>query len=650
MKFRLHIKFNLVIVIVIVTIVSLVISFLVISAQLSAQQEDGYTIISAERQKVRDMKITQTVDAITKFDSKAPYRKVLEDSLESYLSNLIKTHQYLQGKSQYTGFIKQKESSKIKELFAQIEPHYDNIVENVQKITQDTAYRKFKILNELIISQSQYLPLMTQISDRFSKENQKREIRLKYTTSFILIILLLEMIFVVISVIKNYNQQKIVEKQKNEIQSTNEDMVAAEEELKQNNEELRSLNDHLEFQKDEVEKAHIILQDKNLELELYHMVIEQSPVAILFTNLEGNIQYVNSAFSEITGYSSEEVINKNPKILNSGKTPHKTFTGMWNTVKAGEIWNGEFINHTKTGKEFIEKAVISPIKDADNKITGYVGIKNNITKLKITEKRLQKSREELEFKHKQLTGSINYANLIQQGLLTSKGLISKYLSEYFLIFKPKDVVSGDFYYINKLGDHLIFTVADCTGHGVAGAFLSVLGITYIHEIVNYETTNDPGTALNILRNRFKRTAKNFGQVRNVGLDIALCTLNTKTNVLQYAGAYNPMYIIRKGKLIEYKATRNPIGNYPKETPFKNHNIQLEVNDQIYLFSDGYPDQFGDPILRKINKKRFKDILLDNSSLPMARQKENLESFLNQWQGKEEQVDDITVLGLKVSFE
>ena len=153
-------------------------------------------------------------------------------------------------------------------------------------------------------------------------------------------------------------------------------------------------------------------------------------------------------------------------------------------------------------------------------------------------------------------------------------------------------MSGDFYYVNKIDKNIVIAVADCTGHGVAGGLLTMLGITYLHEVIKHEKTHNPGQILNILRKRFKRTFKTFGSISSNGLDIALCIYNKDTNVLQYSGANNPLWIVRKNNLIEYKATKNPIGYYPNELQFATHEIIPEPNDTFYLFSDGYKDQFG----------------------------------------------------------
>ena len=277
------------------------------------------------------------------------------------------------------------------------------------------------------------------------------------------------------------------------------------------------------------------------------------------------------------------------------------------------------------------------------------------SEISIVEKGLRKSYEALlvqkkrvEHAHKHITDSINYAKTIQQALLTTRELIDSYLDDYFILFKPKEQVSGDFYYLNKIENQIIIIAADCTGHGVPGAFLTMLGITYLHEIVRRKDAENPGEALDILRQRFKRTFRTFGSENKNGLDIAFCTINLKTNLLQYAGANSPLIIIRKNELIEYKATRNPIGFYPKEKKFENNLIKLQKNDILYLFSDGFHDQFGGKHNMKFMKRKFKNLLHKIHKLPMKQQRTQLIEAYKKWKHKNQQTDDILIIGIRLN--
>ncbi len=279
--------------------------------------------------------------------------------------------------------------------------------------------------------------------------------------------------------------------------------------------------------------------------------------------------------------------------------------------------------------------------------------KQNNEELLVTQERIVES----EKKYKQLyeksedafesvNSSIRYAKTIQDSLLVKEETINKCFNDYFLLFKPKEKISGDFYYVKKYKEYILFSVADCTGHGIPGGFITMLGITFLHEIVSNKNVNNPGLALNLLRNKIKNTFKTFGSENPNGMDLALCALNTKTNVLSYSGAYNPLWIIRNNELHEYKATRNPIGFNYVETDFKNYEIQLQNNDLIYIFSDGFQDQISEATNKKFLSKNFKKLLLNNQLISMKEQKEVLEKTFNDWKGNYEQVDDVTVMGVK----
>ena len=262
---------------------------------------------------------------------------------------------------------------------------------------------------------------------------------------------------------------------------------------------------------------------------------------------------------------------------------------------------------------------------------------------------LQQAKDEIEYAHKHITDSINYAKRIQDAILPTGELFEKYFADFFVLFKPRDIVSGDFYWTKKANNYLIFAAADCTGHGVPGAFLSMLGISFLNEIARMEEIKTSAQMLEELRFRVKISLHQTGNKTESkdGMDIALCVINTKTNVLQYAGAYNPLYIIRNNKLIETKATRSPIGIFIKEKPFVNNEIQLQENDIIYIFSDGFIDQFGEENGRKFTSKKFKALLLSNAYKPMPEQQQILDREFENWRGNVKQIDDVLVVGVKV---
>jgi len=253
--------------------------------------------------------------------------------------------------------------------------------------------------------------------------------------------------------------------------------------------------------------------------------------------------------------------------------------------------------------------------------------------------------------NKQIKDSIQYASRIQSAILPSTSILTQNGIDHFLIFRPKDIVSGDFYWIKQIKDHLLIAVADCTGHGVPGAFMSMLGNSFLNEIINYSDITKANHVLDRLRELIISSLQQSGDdsVTRDGMDISFCEINLKTHEMQFAGAYNSMYIARNGELIEIKANRFPVGHYYKgHQPFNNSTFQLQTGDVFYMLTDGILDQFGGDIGGKFSAKRFRALLLETYQLPMDQQKENIEMNLDQWMdNKYEQIDDITMLGFKV---
>lgn len=256
--------------------------------------------------------------------------------------------------------------------------------------------------------------------------------------------------------------------------------------------------------------------------------------------------------------------------------------------------------------------------------------------------------ELLELKNKQITDSINYASRIQQALLPTQNLFEQNFSEHFILYKPKSVVSGDFYYLKKVNNQIIIAVADCTGHGVPGAFVSMLGISSLNEIINKKHIKTASNVLEELRkNVIAALQHNEQSVVSDGMDIALVSIDTNTNTLQYAGAYSPIYVVQNNNLKKLKPTLNPIGTYVKTLPFENTEIKLQKGDVLYLFTDGYHDQYGGKNIEKFSTTRFDNLIQKNYQKPLDEQKEIFDINLKEWQGNNRQIDDILIVGIKI---
>lgn len=267
--------------------------------------------------------------------------------------------------------------------------------------------------------------------------------------------------------------------------------------------------------------------------------------------------------------------------------------------------------------------------------------------------RIDKLRKEIERRHDEVTKSITYAQRIQKALLPSSKILGVRFADYFILWKPRDIVSGDFYWFKRLEDSMIIVVADCTGHGVPGAFMSLLGISFLNDILTKDKNLKSFQILDRLREMIKLALQQeLGKKSKAsdGIDMAICIINHKTNQMDFAGANNPLYLIRNQEVLVFKENRNPVGIHPYEKPFKNHEYSLQKDDRIYMFSDGFIDQFGGPSGRKFLKNNFQRLLLHiaKQNLPMQTESEILEETLEQWRGDiHPQIDDILILGLKI---
>ncbi len=255
----------------------------------------------------------------------------------------------------------------------------------------------------------------------------------------------------------------------------------------------------------------------------------------------------------------------------------------------------------------------------------------------------------VEKKHTEIKDSINYAKRIQNALLQGEEHLNPMLPNHFIFFQPKDVVSGDFYWGKTFDKHYYLSVTDCTGHGVPGGFMSVLGIAMLNEITRSKKNILPSDMLNILRDKIiLELAQDADRNSNKdGMNTIVLKVNKETKHMRYAGAYHSILIIRGGKLIELKTDKEPIGFTYIMTPFNSYDFQLMEGDYVYIYSDGYADQFGGERGKKFKSRNFKELLLAIYHKPLKEQKKILEQTFNVWKGKEEQVDDVTVLGMKI---
>ena len=281
---------------------------------------------------------------------------------------------------------------------------------------------------------------------------------------------------------------------------------------------------------------------------------------------------------------------------------------------------------------------------------------------------IRKTNQKINKQKELITDSITYAQRIQSAILPSQERLDELLPDHFVLFRPKDIVSGDFYWIKEVQDHLVIVGADCTGHGVPGAFMSMLGITMFNDLIGDQCFDAPGAILDRLREKVKEMLVQQGNSdeQKDGMDLAIAVFNRTTRELHFSGANNPLYIIRNKnvaeqkeleayasidngdyRLFELKGDKQPIGTHWEETPFRTTSVYLKEQDSFYMFSDGYIDQFGGENRKKFKSMNFKKLLLSVQEERMDIQRQTLEQTFDQWRGPHEQIDDIIVLGVRI---
>ena len=261
----------------------------------------------------------------------------------------------------------------------------------------------------------------------------------------------------------------------------------------------------------------------------------------------------------------------------------------------------------------------------------------------------REQRDQIGVQKKEITDSIHYAERIQRSVLPASAKVKQQLTDGFILFKPRDIVSGDFYWFTEVDHRLIIVAADCTGHGVPGAFMSMLGISFLNEIVNKNHIHDADLILNHLRDHIIEALQQKGKEGEAkdGMDMAICVIHKETKTLQFAGANNPLYIIRNGELEHIKGDKMPVAIHLKMQDFEKHEIKYKEGDTFYIFSDGFADQFGGTEGKKFKYKPFKDLLVDIYEKPMEEQEQILDKTFEDWKGEQEQLDDVVILGFRL---
>lgn len=266
---------------------------------------------------------------------------------------------------------------------------------------------------------------------------------------------------------------------------------------------------------------------------------------------------------------------------------------------------------------------------------------NNITEIVKAERKIKQQADEIQ-------ESINYAWRIQKAMLPDEDMMTGLFPEHFIFYRPRNTVSGDFYWVNQIGHHKIVAVADCTGHGVPGAFMSMMGISLLNEIILREKNVSPSIILNTLRERLILSLKTGSKKANIadGMDISLAVIDENLEIITFSGAYNSLYIVRDSELIILEADRMPVGEYINDTvSFTEKIFSTQTGDRLVLYTDGYKDQYGGEKNKKLTSRLFKELLIESSALLCNEQFLSIENKFDNWKNEHEQIDDVLVMGI-----
>lgn len=351
---------------------------------------------------------------------------------------------------------------------------------------------------------------------------------------------------------------------------------------------------------------------------------------------------------EMTGIQFlEKVIPDYPNCIRMILTGFSDIEAIIQAINAGRVyryitkpWNREEL------KLNIDKGLETyHLREQNRKLLENLKAANQTLEQKVIERT-----RKIESQNIEITSSIEYASRIQKALLPPEKEFNKKFQSYFIFSKPKDIVSGDFYWLSTKNNKVIVAVADCTGHGVPGAFMSLLGVSFLNEIVHNAVIIMANEILNQLREQVIKSLHQTGKDDEAkdGMEISLCLIDYEKHKIQFSGAHRPMYIIRDNELIEFKGNSMPIGiNYQEDQSFTSEEIHFDKGEIIYLFSDGYVDQIGGKGRKTYKSDRFKKLLLEIHKIPMKAQEAELIRSFEEWKGEIDQIDDILVLGIQL---
>ncbi len=426
--------------------------------------------------------------------------------------------------------------------------------------------------------------------------------------------------------------------------------------------------------KEEAKDQEGVIASLKKELSNYESIIDQANDSMIVIDIvDGSIHQSNPSIAKLLGYSKEELKKLSLFDLHPKEYLEKSSSIVADVWEKGGLIYDNIPFVTKSG-ELIPVECSAKVAPFDGR-PAIVIYARDITERLRMEREINEQRNEIDEKSKDIADSIEYSKRIQQSIFIEKEKLREYAPNSFIFFKPRDVVSGDFYWFTnydikedlhsengyhyKAGTNiLVIAAVDCTGHGVPGAFMSIIGNTLLNQTLNNLTVDSAGRALDYVNSELKKSLnKNSNETPlRDGMDVALCCIDIKGMRLEYAGANNPIYIVRNKELIEFKADKQPITASMDTVakPFTNKLFDLQKGDVVYLFTDGYADQFGGENIpgtksggKKFLYKRFKETLVAMQDQTMEEQKATLYNTFEKWRGSLAQVDDVLVIGIKI---
>ncbi len=383
-------------------------------------------------------------------------------------------------------------------------------------------------------------------------------------------------------------------------------------------------------------------------LDVQDQILDKLNTLVVVLTTDGRIDYVSRSAQQLLGYRSQDLLGNNwwemtrsskpegevvkrkiLQALNIRQDSTQTFEHELRTAAGGRKW-------VRWNVSYLDDELL-------------IGVGYDITDKKLNEKRLLESNRQLLQQNKDITDSIHYAQRIQQSILQTADVLERYFSESFLLYKPKDIVSGDYYWFYEDAQFRYVAAVDCTGHGVPGAMMSMVANSIFKEVFINQQQKEPSLILKALDTELEKAInRNKDAAFSDGMDVALARIDKRTNELAFAGAFRSLLLVRRGEVLELKGSRYPIGFYSGvEKQFDTTHFSLQTEDCLYLYTDGFIDQFGGEKDKKLNKFHFKELLKTVHDMNMEEQEAFLEYAFNNWKQDQEQTDDVLVIGVRI---